>query len=252
MNLKKLSLTETYNNLPDVEWADEKLNSLNKTEILATLGDIIVRHKLEFLIGIRLLHNHNLIDDSELMIEKEELIDDSYCLTTIASKKENSTYNVASNSWKLCNGNFEPLEFSKDLMVIAESDVMISKNHFFKEFGNNLIELGVDNILGPCIIRRHFFGDRKTSDSALLVETSDELRRANILRFDNASNYDTNSLIQTTWLAVDMTEADEANCTAYCARAACVPHTVCVRDGQGGHTQQSNHSSNHTRTHSPS
>jgi hypothetical protein len=252
MNLQMQNLTDTYNNLPDVEWADEKLNSLEKSKILETLSGVIIKHKLEYLIGIRLLHNHNSIDNSELMIEKEEIIDNSYCLTTLASKKEDNIQNVVSNSWKLCDGNFEPLEFSIDSMVIREFDIMISKSQFFKEFGNCLQDLGVDNILGPCIIRREFFGNRRTSDSALLVETSDQSRRANILRFENPEKYDTNSLIQTTWLAVNITDGDEANCTANCAKAACVPHTACVKDGQGGHSQQSHHSSSHTRTHSPS
>jgi hypothetical protein len=58
---------QLYNQLGIAEHADERLTSLGKTEALDKLSEIILRYNLEDAIGIRLLHNHNEIDEKEMM-----------------------------------------------------------------------------------------------------------------------------------------------------------------------------------------
>lgn len=246
--------TEQYNALPNVEAADEQLNALGKERILSELCELIVNYRLHYVVGVRLLHNHCFIDEQEIMLEADEKdTEKGWCLTTRAVTQSQVTNRYSANSWKLIDGSFYPLEFSTDTLSYFDYDFIRQNETFFEEFTRILESNGVAQLLGPCIIRRQFFASHRPDDAAILVETCDEERRANILRFDDPANYNAAQLIQTTWLAIPPPgeDTETAGCSSNCAPAACVPHTVCVRDGQGGHSSRSHHSSSHTRQHSP-
>jgi hypothetical protein len=237
--MKKLlpKFNETYNCLPSVEQASEKLESLNKQEILMSLSEVIIEHDLQNIMGIRLLHNHNLIQDNELMIENDELDSSgNNCLVTFAQDmiglKKSSP-----NSWKLEAGDYHPLEYSSDEFVVSTQNLINEKKIFFDDFKIRLEQLQVDDILGPCIVGRNFYQKYQPAMPFILAETSNEERRANIVKFESKDKYDESALISTTWLAVKNEHSDslETKCVA-----ACIAVSACVKDGNT-HRRETRH-----------
>jgi hypothetical protein len=256
MQTQNQKIKDNYNLLPDVEWADDKLSSLDKTGVLESLSGVIVKHRLEDLVGIRLLHAHNRIRESEMMIEEEEMDGmGRNCLVTMAKQEPATIAGYSTNSWQLCDNEFIPLEFSTDEMVVAEPNLLSQNTDFFSEFAAALKKLSVEDILGPCIVKRSFYKNYRPGGPSILVETTDVSRRANVLKFDDKDNYDLEALIQTTWLAIkspnsENPESDCSHCTPLCEPAACVPISACVKDASGTHTQENFHDKgNHTSLH---
>ena len=172
-------------------------------------------------------------------------------MTTMAIKESESPATRVPNSWQYTSNGFVPLEYSTDPMALGDSSLTENHTAFLDDFSRELQKHNATELLGPCLIRRNFFGTRRNSNEDILVETTDESRRANILKFDHPDKYVDKNLIQTSWLAVEkeLLEASTSSCTPFCSPGACVPHTVCVSDGSGGHTSNSHHSSSHHSGH---
>ncbi len=238
----------TYNQLPDVLDADKKLTALDRMKVLDTLCKTILKYDLEEVVGIRLLHNHNTIDQNEVMLEQEEINESGeYCLSTIATQKMNASLSARANSWKLGRGSCTPLEFSLDETVIERSGTAISNNEFLNEFYENLIELDAADILGPCIIHRNFFKQRMPGDASvlMLLESTDEERRANVLKFRDPGQYRPDQLIDTAWAAARPGHEIENDYTYVCVAGKCTPTCIvvihCEKTPAGRHNSQSRH-----------
>lgn len=239
--------TERYNLLADVEPADEQLSALNKVQIFDTLCEVIRKHGLEEWIGIRLLHRHNGLMHGEIMLETEEFHSEhDIALTTMATSLSQIKQKFGPNSWIAEGGRFYPLEYSHDPAIAEGPDFLEEHREFFEEFGAALSVFGVTGILGPCILRRKFFDEHKPAVPAILVETSNDTRRANTVRFAEEGQYDWNKMIQTTWTAIDSKELarksalDGGHTPLFLM--ACVPITGCIRVGEdGGHTEMKGH-----------
>lgn len=232
-----------YNGLPDVLVASNELSAGNKTEVLDTLCKVILKHRLENTVGIRLLHRHNDIAQQELMLESEERdAEGRYCLSTVAVAQDGTL--AAPNSWMLGEDGFQPLEFSLDPFVLAESGLTVREKEFYHEFGDTLKSLNVAGLLGPCIINRSFFDKRRPEDSSMLslIETTDDQRRANVLRFDDESKYKPEQLIETTWMATRPEEEGVTfKCTVGKCTASCAVIIHCDANEDGSHTSSSRH-----------
>lgn len=252
MNYSDLNCPEIYNNLQDVLVADEKLSFMGRNETLSPLCQTILKYRLEDTVGIRLLHNHNHIGENEVMLEREEMdANGTYCLTTLAV--EQAANKGFANSWKLDKGSYFPLEFSADPLVANETDKFIGKEDFIKEFNDQLETLGAAHILGPCVLGRMFYEERKPSGSdVLLVEITDEKRRANILKYYHSHEIKIDKLIQTVWKAtaggnytqnLSLAEA-MSTCTPICAPVAVV-HCDPNDDGTHNRSVTYSHSKGH-------
>jgi hypothetical protein len=243
MNVQTINQSGIYNQLAEVIEADQKLSSLNKSAILDSLCDVILKHKLEDRVGIRLLHKHNVISGHEIMLEQEEHDEAGRpCLSTFAIERNACTGKYAINSWALRNDEYVPLEYSIDPLVVEQSDLMITQKDFFIEFGQALKQMNVDDILGPCIATRSFFAHRPDVE-ALLVESTDEERRANILRYDMPENYESTRLIQTVWGA----NAESTSCPTL-PGIKCHIKFVCA-ENSSGHYKKVDHDTEKTETH---
>jgi hypothetical protein len=237
---------ERYNLLADVEPADEQLSALNKAKILNTLSEVICKHGLEEWIGIRLLHRHNGLTGGEIMLEAEDRISEQdLALTTMARSLSGIKQKFAPNSWMAEAGRFFPLEYSQDPAIAQGRDFLEENRDFFKDFEAVLTAYDVTGLLGPCILRRNFFDQRKPAAPAILVETSDETRRANTVRFVEDGQYDWNKMIQTTWTAIVQKALAHKSALdgghAGLFAMACVPVTGCIRVGGGSHTTMNGH-----------
>lgn len=235
---------EIYNTMDEVISADKALNKLNKEGILDELSTIVLRHRLESHFGIRLLHKHNEINDGELMIERPEcLVDGRDCLTTMATNAPFSSSDMYPNSWRLVDGAMEAIEYSVDPLVCGNHISSERVGVFFEEFGAVLHRLQVETLLGPCVIPRQFHS--KKPNGAILVEETDEDRRANIVAFSDPSTYNAVRLIDATWVVKSPGSTEiVAGCGTHCASGgSCVPHSACVIAGDGSHSSQSHHSS---------
>lgn len=236
--------SSTYNELPSVECADAMLTSAGRTVTLNAFCDLIARHRLESVYGIRLLHNHNCISDEEIMVEQMEWdAAGSACLTTCATHRDKVKVGVYPNSWRTYKDGLTPLEYSADPMVKASSQ--INADGFLLEFARLAHVRNVAEFIGPTVLPRLFYRDHSPPFPTLLLERSDRLRRANVVRFSSIQHYKTSDLIETIWKATDLEQA----CSTYCAKAACVPVSVCVKDADQ-HTQESTHDEGeHTSLH---
>ncbi len=232
----KQQLSEFYNALPAVELSDDKLNLLGKQKVLNTLCEVIANYGLEEVVGIRLLHNHNIISEDEQMFESAEMDEiGAPCLVTSAQKRT-AVGNSTANSWMWRNDDFLPVEFSADEEVVKNENILLDKSGFFNEFANALKELKVADILGPCVIPRSFYKNHKPPFASMLAETSDTERRANILKYEPQIKYDGLALIDTTWRAYKGYNEVTAGCTV-----ACISISACVRQSDGTHKRETRH-----------
>jgi hypothetical protein len=241
MELNPLRST-IYNSLPDVIIADKRLKSLDWDAVLDDLSDVILAHKLQDVFGIRLLHIHNEIGPDEIMLELEENFDGRRkCLSTVAMNMLNVSAATYPNSWMLWQGQMEPLEHSSDPEVSLSAIARQRISSFFTDFADVLRGHGAEQLLGPCVIRRRFYAT-KPNDRAILIEVTDNIRRANLLHFADPTEYETNNLIDATWI-VRSRSANESlvKCKQRCAASSCVTHSACVVES-GRHKSVTSHS----------
>lgn len=231
--------TKIYNSLPSVEQANAELEAMDRAEVLDELCRIIVDHNLQDVFGIRLLHKHNVIESHEMMVEIEELTAQGEpCLVT-APRVDFASAGSAPNSWKLSSGStpeWHPLEYSTDA-VVAECPNVETSGPFFREFRIALEKLNATEILGPCVIGREYYKRHRPGQPSILAETTDLVRRANVVKFELEEAYAKERLIQTTWQAAK-TSTDSAQTTCV---VACISISACVVDANGTHNKVTRH-----------
>jgi hypothetical protein len=236
-----------YNLLSDVETADAELSRRGRLRLLENLSNVIRRHKVSSRFGIRLLHRHNTISGQETMLEDEEYNPKlGHCLVTVATDASQVKTPVGPNSWQLCDGAYVPLEWSTDLQVASIAAPLATFGSFFRDFAGALAREDASHLLGPCIIARTF-ALRRPSPTSIFIETCEEVRRANVIRFDEPARYAPHTLVQTTWVVA--TSTAETECNATCIPSGCNPVSACVV-GSEGHTSQTTHTTgNHAAVH---
>lgn len=245
-------ISAIYNHLPNVELADTMLSAAGRVQVLSKLSKLIVQYGLEETIGIRLLHKHNLIDENEIMLEREERDSSGRpCLTThaIAQKDVVGGPKIA-NSWRTSDNRAVPIEFSVDPLVAScWRDEIVQ---LLKQFGVLTSKLYVSGFMGPAILPRKFYSEHRPVFPAILLERTDRSRRANVVQYEPLDALKQINFIETTWkVQTNFAGGHEflQGCSTYCAKGACVPISACVRDDDG-HTPESTHDEGeHTELH---
>lgn len=233
----------------DIDAAFARFSSREQESILADLGQVVIRHGLDDVVGIRLLHKHHDILESEWMLETEEVDNRGIrCLTTTARRMEVGQRGSA-NTWMLVGEEAVALEFSKDQQVLGIEKSSRITEEFLSDFGNALDRYGVRDLLGPCIVSREYYDEAKPGDDFILVETTDDARRANVVSFEPDGIIPSERLIPAAWTVVKPPDASSSSeVWLGCRKVNCVTHTACVRDSSGNHSSRTHHSSQHQRT----
>lgn len=240
-----LSYQARYNALPEVGEADERLSALGRERTLDGLIDVILRHGVEEQAGIRLLHQHSLIEGGEIMLEEEE--DDgpgARALTTRPVQRSPGGA-VAPNSWSWTGRDWAPVEFSDDAIVVAHAGTLARRPAFLAEFGEALDRLDAAGTLGLCVADRTFFAQAPGGDGSILVETTHAGRRANVLRFDALANYDPDKLYQTVWVAA--ASGMNTSCLPLCTYKCAIKFTC--DDSGSSHKKKVGHDHSHPKEH---
>jgi hypothetical protein len=87
-----MTLAGRYNSLHGIERAKEVLTVPEFQLLLDELSALVLRYQLHDMIGLRLLHKHNDIYESEVMVEREEYdLHGHPCLSTVAVAATNTT-----------------------------------------------------------------------------------------------------------------------------------------------------------------
>jgi len=244
-----------YNQLPDVLDATNRLQARDKPGTLDALAKVILEHGLQEQVGIRLLHKHNTVETDELMIEAEEVdpVCETKSLTTLADEagQIHRRYGeaFAPNSWRWVGQKWLPLEYSVDSKAVHDSRLLQKMPKFAMDFAEGVDRLDARDLLGPCLVRRNFFEGYAavTANGAMLVETTDASRRANILRFVDRAAYRPENLLQTVWRVVDRVSAG-SSCITLCG-IHCEIYFSCAEDNSGGHFKQVEHDRSHIESH---
>src|SRR5260221_13865802 len=101
-----------YNNLSSVEESDAQLReSIQFTALLKDTEEIVTRYELEPFIGLRLIHRHFLLDDSQVMAEDYELVSQVPSLVTSALNIEEAIEVGATPSSWIFSSDSEEVQF---------------------------------------------------------------------------------------------------------------------------------------------
>lgn len=166
---------EHYNSLPELQVAKFQFESVRASDILFTdIGRVFVKHHVENMLGVVLLHNHFLLNPHEMLVSVNSA---AVPWDTRSSTKELGAVNAS--SWRFTENGIAPYEFTHMAPEIPlDCQPMQS---FFQELGAILAKWNLANILGICSLNEMLI-DRP----ATMEFTSG---RANItLPFDIAEN----------------------------------------------------------------
>ncbi len=189
-----------YNELADVVSSSDYVKSHPKFDsVLLAIGEMLVRHQLNEVIGVRLLHRHNELHNNEYMIEAAgTLADGRDALITTRRMLESSPVEFVPVIWKcLENGEVIPLEFCEKAVVSLEADFFVKNKIFFAEFFEAISTHGLERHLGLCLlVKSALLHDKATH---LMVENIDETAVANVVTLKARATFDSSNAIETVW-----------------------------------------------------
>lgn len=217
------SYKELYNSLPTVEFANSIVNQqADFRELLENIGKDIVSHNCQDVVGVRLLHKHNSIEDNELMIEVEEVVEGRQALSTVKTSGDVGYFTYVPNVWSCtANGDIVPLEYTDISCVSIDEDFFTDNGELFRSVSRRLAGHRLENLLGLTIISKPTFQFDGITHAA--VEYSDIERDANIIIARRRDKLDRSRLIETTW---DFSTSTMTSCTPSC-------YSYCVQYSPG-------------------
>jgi hypothetical protein len=210
--------SHSYNALLPIALASRALAARGGDAVVGELLNVISEAGFGGSVGIRLLHNHNEIEDGEIMLEQAVIDQDGYALVTSAERSELHR-DCMSNSWQWNGEKFVPVEYSvRDLVSDVDPDRLQS---LFAALADKIEELQVQDLLGPCAnysdqVKLHSIG----ADSAFLEMTFEEERR-NVIRYVSRNDVAFTNSAKTKWHAERVMD-DSGNlvwmtaCNCYC------------------------------------
>jgi len=235
-----------YNSLADVIDADRHLTLSDRVSVLDDLIDVIRAHKVQDLAGIRLLHRHCSIAADEIMVEQDRDEDRGPTLATRPEHFAGLNRPVTPNSYCFIEGQWQPVEYSDDPIVREAAEHLIERQEFLADFASTLERRGVSDTLGLLVAPRSFYEKAAPAGRPLLVESSYEESRENIVRYHASEDFEQNKLLQTVWLAADSMLA--ASCPTLCSMK-CAIKMLCTEGNSGEHKQTVGHNSTHPKDH---
>ena len=235
-----------YNGLADVMDADRDLTANGRGAVLDDLIDVIRAHALQNVAGVRLLHKHCDIAADEIMVEQEAEENDAPVLATRPEPFRRLGRRVAPNSYRFLAEQIQPVEYSDDPVVHDAAADLLARRDFLNEFAAALDRRGMSDTLGLMVAPRSFYDRPAPAGRPLLVESSYEVSRANVVRYHATHEFDPDKLLQTVWMASDSLLA--ASCPTLCSMK-CTPTGLCVEDDYGKHGPVLGHDKSHPKPH---
>lgn len=235
-----------YNGLADVIDADRHLAAHGRIAVLDDLIDVIRAHEVQNVAGIRLLHKHCDIAADEIMVEQDLEENNAPVLATRPEAFADLTRRVAPNSYRFIAGQIQPVEYSDDPVVHDAAGYLLARRDFLADFAATLDRRGMRHTLGLMVAPRSFYEKPAPIGRPLLVESSYEESRANVVRYHATHEFDPDKLLQTVWMASDSLLA--ASCPTLCSMK-CTPTGLCVEDNYGKHGPALGHEKSHPKPH---
>ncbi|GAA0445282.1 hypothetical protein PD280_08125 [Virgibacillus salarius] len=205
-----------FDNLNELDIARKRFLDKGAEEYLLKLGEVVHRHGLTDVVGITMAHRHFRVRDGEQLVE--EVRDNSSVIKPLSNLNNDE---VIPFTWKLSknkNGNllWYPLEFVKVNTLTEESinnELTLRNSYdFLNEFSSTLIELGLEDIFGLCIVHREF----QLSPNEMLVESLEEESRTLSFNITPRQNLTHTVLIPTFWRFDKKGKALQAEAWKHC------------------------------------
>lgn len=213
-----------YNGLADVVEADRHLTASGRTAVLDDLMDVIRAHEVQNFAGIRLLHRHCDIGVGEIMVEQDFEEDGTPALATRPEAFTDLRRRVVPNSYRISGGQLQPLEYSDDPVVHEASDQLLARQGFLADFAATLHRHSMTDTLGLMIAPRSFYQKPVPAGRPVLVESSYDDIRWNVVRYHASDEFDPDKLLQTAWVVPDSLLA--ASCPSLCSMKCKLGHNM--------------------------
>lgn len=173
-----------YNSLPNITDAGTSLKPADVAHLTTTIGKVFIKHNVQKLFGIILLHNHFSLDENEILVNIG-----SVAVPWNTSSLAKQLHDVKGNAWRFTEQGIAPYEFAYD--VSSHPDVS-GFQLFLSELREVLSGLGLMDKLGICVFAS------EDVDSTTQVEFTQG--RANItLPFDIAPGNGPDRSIEAVW-----------------------------------------------------
>ena len=137
---------QQYNSMPNIEDAGINLNPADIALLTTTIGQVFVKHGVQELFGITLLHNHFPLDTDEILVNIG-----SVAVPWKTSSLADQLRDVKGSAWRFTEHGVVPYEFVHD--VASRPDVS-GFQAFLAELGALLHRLGLSGKLGVCAFTR--------------------------------------------------------------------------------------------------
>jgi hypothetical protein len=142
---------EHYNSLPELREAKDQFKSLGASEILFNkIGPALVRHHVEGILGVVLLHNHFLLSQNEKLTG----------FGSAAVPCAGELPNVTASSWRFIGEGIVPYEF-----FCSDAKTSLAQTQpFLAEFRAIINEWKLANIFGICSLKEESIGGPVTTE----------------------------------------------------------------------------------------
>ena len=175
---------QNYNSLPSIANAGTDLKPADIALLTSTIGQVFVKHEVQNLFGIILLHNHFSLDADEMLVNIG-----SMAVPWKTSSLATQLHDVRGSAWRFTEQGVAPYELAYD---IASRPDIGSFQPFLSEMGALLDRLGLTGKLGICAFTRE--------DQAATTQVEFTQGRANItLPFDIAPQDGPDRSIEAVW-----------------------------------------------------
>ena len=173
-----------YNSLPSIADAGTSMKPEDIALFTSTIGQVFVKHEVQNLFGIILLHNHFSLDADEMLVNIG-----SVAVPWKTSSLATKLRDVRGSAWRFTEQGVAPYEFAYD--VASRPDVS-GFQPFLSELRVLLDRLGLTGKLGICAVTR------EDEDATTQVEFTQG--RANItLPFDIAPRDGPDRSVEAVW-----------------------------------------------------
>ncbi len=188
-----------YNGMLDVMHADANVREGGLLETARrVLGPIFVRHGVERLYGINLLHTHWKVEAGEIPSQSRRPFESGFELVT--RPEAVAAEGVVPSSWAVdvqgSDYRILPFEFSTDEEVRSAARELDTTSAFFAEASEALIEHGLHQYFGICIFARERLS---SNEDTTPVEVSSVKGRMSVIRAKSLGEQALQAFIQTSW-----------------------------------------------------
>jgi hypothetical protein len=223
----------SYNGLRPISEASRVLNETGGDEVVSRLLGIIAEEGFGDELGIRLLHKHNDIAADEMMVERGIVDEEGFALVTGATVAGGESRAVC-NSWQLIGGEFVPVEFSHNELIVSGVSPR-TMGAVFSRLADEITSLGVEDLLGPSVNYSDSVNRRAPCENAAFLEKTDEEDRQNVVRYVSRDDVAFQGSAKTKWHAKQI--LDESGKLIWMTACNC----FCSVFPEGGHQGTKTH-----------